>query len=926
MSTNQHAPRVIAAAKSCYVMLLHAYPVAFRRRFGRQMSEVFEDRCHTLWRESRWMAVAALVIAAIGEVVFNGSIERISVWRGRWGPPSANTGPALTQKCVGGLIESVIQDARFALRTLRKRPLFTFAAVVTLGLGIGANTAILSVAHGVLLRPLPYHEPERLVDLAVNVGSREGSRVFYGVSDPEFSDLRTEANSFEQIAGYHGGDVTIGDSLTARRVPVMRVTAGMLRMLGVNPHMGRFFTPDEDTRDGSRAIVLSYDMWQREFGGDPNVLGRTMMLHDFDAAFAAPFNQPVPIVGVMPAGFEFPDPHWEAWVPFGFDFEDPVARSAHYIEVVARLKPNVTLASAQSEMNVLAARATEDHPDIYPADRGLTIRLQPYHTRIVGHVAAPLYLLLGAVGFVLLTACVNVANLLLSRAEARKHEIAIRTAVGAASGRLIRQLLTENLILAVLGGLAGFAVASWGVSVLLAIAPSGVPRLDQVDVDGSVLGFALVFAIGTGLAFGVLPALQAARTDVQDVLTDGGGAHGHSHSGQAVRRWLVVAQVAFAVVLATGAGLMLRSIRNVYTADTGFRTDHVLTFRLDPSLDKYPAPELRIAFYRDLLEQLGGLPGVLSAGAAHSLPLNYGGTNLSIEIEGRPNATIADAPSARVQFVTPEYFETLGLTLIRGRTFTRHDDAQTAPVVVVTEATALAHWPGVDPIGKRMRWYGRRWMEVVGVVKDVHHFGVNREPGTWWYVPHAQGYISAYGSPRSMHVVVHADTDPAALVGPIRNVVATFDPTVPISRVQTMEEGFEAAVEGERFVTILLSVFGILAVSLAAVGVHGVISLAVSQRTHEIGLRMALGAPSTDVLLHVIREGLVLSLAGVIAGLLGSVVMSRGIDTMVFGITPTDPVTYGGVALLLTGVAVGASLIPARRATRVDPVEALRRE
>jgi putative ABC transport system permease protein len=805
---------------------------------------------------------------------------------------------------------------------LRKARGAAVVVVITLGLGIGANTAIFSVAQGVLLRSLPYHEPQQLVDLAVH----EDSLVFYGVSDPEFADLRTETNSFEQIEGYHGGEVTIGDSLSARRVPVMRVTAGLLPMLGVTPHMGRFFTPDEDTRDGIRAIVLSYGMWQREFGGDPDVLGRSIMLRDFDATFAAAFNQPVPIVGVMPTGFEIPDPHWEAWVPFGLDFEDPVARNNHYIDVLARLKPDVPLASAQSEVDVLAARSTEDYPDIYPADRGLTIRLQPYHTRIVGHVSAPIYLLLGAVGFVLLTACVNVVNLLLSQGQARRHEIAIRTALGASRGRVIRQLVTENLLLAALGGLAGLAVASWGVSALLAIAPSNLPRLDQVGINSSVLSFSILVTIGTGLMFGMLPAMQAAKTNVHEVLTAGGGVRGCSRSGQAMRRLLIVSQVAFAVVLVTGAGLMLRSIRNVYTANPGFRTHNVLTFRLDPAVDKYHTPESRITFYRDLLALLGRIPGVLSVGAAHSLPLGVGGTNLSIEIEGRPAASIADAPRARVQFVTPEYSEALGLTLIRGRFFTRDDDARSIPVVVVTEAMASAHWPGEDPIGKRMRMYGRRWMEVIGIVKDVYHYGVHRDPGTWWYVPHAQGYISSYTSPRTMHIAVLADSDPTTLVHPIRTAVARFDPNVPMSRVRTMDDGFDAAVDSERFVTVLLSVFGIVALCLAVVGVHGVISLTVAQRTREIGIRMALGAVPAEVLLQVMREGLLLSLTGVALGLLGSVVLSRGLETMVFGVTPTDPLTYGGVFLLLTTAAAVAAFVPARRAMRVDPVEALRQE
>ena len=825
-----------------------------------------------------------------------------------------------------GELDAFRQDLRFGVRSLCRRPLFTLVAVGTLSLGIGATTAIFSVVHGVLLHPLPYHDPARLVDLAVSDRTGEGNRIFYGVSDPEFADLRTGTNSFEQIAGYHGGEVTIGDSLSARRVRIMRVTADLLPMLGVDPHLGRFFSPEEDTREGSRAIVLSYGMWQREFGGDPNVLGRTIMLQSLDMTFAAPFRQPVPIVGVMPANFEFPDPHWEAWVPFGLDIENPVARNNHYIDVMARLKPDVVLTAAQSEVSVLAAGLTEDYPDVYPAGRGLTLRLQPYHTRIVGDVAAPLYLLLGAVGFVVLVACVNVINLLLSRGQVRRREIAIRTAVGASRGRVIRQLVTENLLLAGLGGLAGLAVAHWGVDVLLTIAPSTVPRLDQIGIDSSVLGFTILVIIGTGLMIGILPAMQAAKTDVQEVLAECGGARGSIGAGLATRRLLVVSQVAFAVILATGAGLMLRTIRSIYAADPGFRTDNVLAFRLDPASDEYRDPESRITFYRDLLEHLNHVPGVLSVGAVHSLPLRPGGTNLSIEIEGRPVPTIADAPRARVQFVTPEYFETLNLSLIRGRFFTPHDDQRSTLVVVVTEAMASAYWPNEDPIGKRMRMYGRRWMEVIGVVKDVYHYGVHHDPGTWWYVPYAQGYLSSYASPRTMQVVVLSEADPTALVSPIRSAVAELDRSIPMSQVRTMDDGFDAAVDRERFVAVLLSVFGIVALCLAVVGVYGVMSLAVAQRTREIGIRMALGAVSASVFLQAMREGLLLSLTGVVLGLLGSVVLSRGLETVVFGVTPTDPMTYGGVFLLLITAAAVAAVIPARRATRLDPVEALRHE
>jgi putative ABC transport system permease protein len=894
--------------------LIRIFPGDFRRNYGDDMLSAFLDQRDEAARSARVPLAATLLVATVTlrlswQLLKAGVAERRSMTRNRLPPRSAGKAP---------MMDTMISDLRYAVRGHLKRPAFAVIAVLTLALGIGANTAIFSVVNGVLLRPLPYNDPAELIDVQVNSGIAGGPE-WYGTSEPEYMDLSTQITSFAHVAASTGSEVTLGDSAGAgvRRVRIARVTANLFPLLGVPPLLGRTFGPDEDQPNGSRAIVLSYGMWQRDFGGDPDIIGRTVSILD----------RAVPIVGVMPAGFEFPDPTREAWAPLGLDWEDPWDRNNHYLRVMARLAPGATVDAAQSEVSVLAARSTADYPRFYP-DPGYRIRLRPYHTRIVGDARTPLYVLLGAVGFVLLAACVNVANLLLARGEARKRELAIRTAVGASGRRVARQLLTENFLLALAGGVAGLAVAFLGVRTLLAIGPDSVPRLNQITIDGSVLGFSFAIAVGTGLVFGIMPALQAARSDVQEVLKEGGGDRGSTRAGHAVRRTLVATQVMLAVLLVTGAGLMLRSVLNIYRVDTGFRTENVLTFRLSPSSNKYDTQELRVTFYRDLLEQLNSLPGVATAGAVSSLPLVGGTNNWSIIIEGQPAPTVADAPAERVQRATPEYFDALGFTLLRGRLFTHDDNASTTGVVVINESMARAHWPGQDPLGKRMKVFAgsRPWMEVIGVVRDVRYNAVNRPPGPRWYVPHAQAFVTAYSSPLSMTVVLHTDNDPRTLLGSVRNLMATFDSSVPTSRVQTMEEVFAGAVEGERFVTILLSVFGIVALFLAAVGVYGVISYAVSQRTHEIGLRMALGARGSSVLFQVVREGLVLALIGVGVGLLGSVALSRGLESMVFGITPTDPLTYIGVIVVLTAAAAGASLIPARRASRVNPMVALRLE
>jgi putative ABC transport system permease protein len=814
------------------------------------------------------------------------------------------------------MLSSLRSDLKYALRSHGKHPGVAFLALCTVALGVGASTAVFSVVNGVLLEPLPYSDPGSLVSIQVNsgIGSSEG---FYDLSEPEFLDFGSQITSFEGIAGFSGAEVTLGDSLAPRRVRVLRTTAGLFPLLGVDPLLGRTFSADEDQPGAPRVVVLSHGMWQAELVGDPEVVGRSLILND----------EPVTVIGVMPPGFAFPAPGWEAYSQLQLDRENPWERNNHYLPTLARLAPGATLREARSEMEVLTARSTRAYPEYYP-NTGLRVQLRPLQDTIVGPVKTPLFILLAAVGFVLLTACVNVANLLVARGEARRREIAVRAAIGASRGRITRQIFTESFLLAALGGAAGILVAVLGIEVLLAMAPPGLPRIEEIGVDTGVLVFALLSAVGTGFLFGLMPVLQARGRDVQEALKEGGGVRGATRHGLGLSRTLVVAQVALAVVLVIGSGLMLRSVANLYRVDLGFVTDNILTFRINPRPSVYDAPQERVALYRELLSRINALPGVRAAAATPSLPMTGGVNNWSILIEGRPVANVGEAPAELVQRVTPEYLEALGLTLAQGRWFTHQDDAASPPVVVVTEAMARKHWPGEEPIGKRIKVFmpDWPWMEVVGVVSDVRHQGPGVEARPRWYVPHAQAHVSAYSSPLSTAIAVRSDRDPSPLFGSIEDVIREVDGSIPISNVRTMDQILNGAVGSQRFVMRLLTAFGILALFLAVVGAYGMVSFAVSRRTREIGLRMALGARASEVLGAVLGEGLILALAGVAIGLAGSLALSRVFESVVFGIAATDPLTYTGVGIVLMAAVALASLLPARRASRISPVQALRED
>ncbi|KPJ86399.1 MAG: hypothetical protein AMS18_15640, partial [Gemmatimonas sp. SG8_17] len=700
--------------------LLRLFPVSFRDRYGDEVIESVVAKAGDSRRKRGRIAAAGVLVYQSLDLVKAAWVERtIEHSRPRTEhinrPRSFASNPKRDP-----LVASVWRDARLAVRNFGRSPGFTSVAVLTLALGVGANAAVFSIMDAVLLRPLPFEHPERLSVVQVNVGGPG----WYGASEPEFIDFREYLGSFDGVAAYELTEATLGDTLAPLRLQGVRLTTDLIPMLGVEPLLGRLFTPEEDMPGAEPVILVSHGLWQQHFGGDPTAIGRTINLGGSQAT----------VIGVMPEGFAFPNPDCLWWGPRQLDFEDPWTRNNHYLNILARLATGVTAAQAQSEADLLAASSIEAHPRYY-AQNGYRIRVLSLKQSMVGDSRRLLLVIMGAVGFVLLTTCVNVAGLLLVRGERRRHEVAVRTALGAARRRVIRQLLTENLVLAAIGGIAGVALASLCVRALISAAPDSIPRLYETAISGRVLVFSLAIVALTGLVFGLVPALRAGATGIHETLIQ--AAPGQCGSGSlALRRVLVVSQLALAVLLAAGAGIMLRTIVNLYQVDAGFRPDNVVTMRIDPSPARFATQESRVAFWRDLEARVKRLPGVISAGAVPWLPLSASFPVWSYMVEGETVASIGDAPAAPVQQATPGYLSAMGLTLVRGRFFDPGDRLDTRPVAVINEAMARRHWAGEDPIGRLIKLYpeGRPWMEVVGVVRNVRDNAMDREarPKLYW--------------------------------------------------------------------------------------------------------------------------------------------------------------------------------------------------
>ncbi|HEV3471346.1 MAG TPA: ABC transporter permease [Pyrinomonadaceae bacterium] len=804
----------------------------------------------------------------------------------------------------------VWQDLRYGVRTLLKNPGFTAVAVVALALGIGANTAIFSVVNAVLLRPLPYRDPDRLV--MVWEDNTKGGYPRNTPAAANFLDWREQSRVFEGMAAIANQSFALTGAGEPERIDGRRVSASLFPLLGVEPLLGRVFLPEEDQPGAGRAVILSHGLWQRRFGSDPNITGKALTLN----------GESHTVVGVMPAHFRFPAREDELWVPIAFTNEQAANRGTHYLQVVARLRPGVTVEQAQAEMSAIAARLQEQYPS---QNTGVGAAVVPLHEQLVGDIRPALLILLGAVGFVLLVACANVANLLLARAAARHKEIAVRVALGASRMRLIRQFLTESLLLAAVGGLAGLLLSLWGVNLLRAFIPESISQVGAVSIDAKVLGFTLLVSLLTGLIFGLAPATQASNFNLNETLKEGGRDSSAGSRGNRIRAVLVVAEVAVSLVLLIGAGLLINSFLRLRSVDPGFRADNLLTMRIVLPELKYPDQARRAAFYAEALRRIEALPGVESAAVTNWIPLVRQGDSNSFTVEGQPDPGPGRSPSVATRVVSPRYFDTMGIQLLRGRQFGEQDRADSPPVVIVSEAMARRSWPGADPVGKRMKMGGYNsdapWMEVVGVVKDVRQFELTAEPRPQIYLHYEQPAFF-----RPSNLVVRTGADPLGLAATVRKTVWEIDKDQPVSNISTMEDVLSESISRQRFSMLLLGIFAGVALVLAAVGIYGVMSYSVAQRTHEIGIRMALGAQAADVLKLTVGQGLRLVLVGVAIGLAAAFALTRLMESLLYGVSATDPATLVTISLVLITVALLASYVPARRATKVDPLTALRYE
>jgi putative ABC transport system permease protein len=821
-------------------------------------------------------------------------------------------------------MQKMWQDLRYGARMLLKNPGITFVVILALALGIGANTAIFSVVDTVLLRPLPYPESDRLVSL--NETSKAMDEI--SISYPNFTDWRNQNNVFEKIGVFNRGSYNLTGSGEAERIVTCQASADLFAALRVNPMLGRLYNNEEDKPGGSPVVVLSYGLWQRRFGGQTSVLNQPITLN----------GKSYSVIGVMPQGFQYPS-RVEMWVPVGQLSGDPdwQQRGNHPgLYGVARLKPGVTLAQARADMDNIGANLEKQYND---SNAGNGIGLRPLIDIYISDVRRPLWVLFAAVAFVLLIACANIANLLLARAQSRQKEMAIRAAMGAGRWRIARQLLTESVLLALIGGTLGMLVAQWGIKLILYISPNAIPRSREITLDWRVLVFTIGLSFMTGVLFGLVPALQAGVVDVHETLKETGRGVSGKHW---LRSSLVVVEVATTLVLLIGAGLMIRSFYRLQQVNPGFSYDQLTSFSVSLPEKKYKTAEEREQFYDRLLENLHGLPGVESSAAASGLPLGNNGWQTSFVVDGRPRPSRDQTPLMEACLVTPDYFRAMNIPLKRGRYFDEHDDSSSLVgkdlsklsdlerdvaalnAIVIDEEFARRYWPNEDPVGKRIAMGSEEhphFLTVLGVVGRVKMEGLSQDSNR------VQGYFPFAQVPNSdMTVILKASGDPNQLIAAARQQVTSIDHDQPIYSVRTMNEIRGESVAPERLNLTLLSIFAGIALVLAIVGIYGVMSYSVTQRTHEIGIRMAIGAQPRDVFRMVIGQGMMLALIGVGLGLIGAFLLTRLMATMLFGIEPTDPATFAAITVLLTAVALVACYVPGRRATKVDPVVSLRYE
>jgi putative ABC transport system permease protein len=810
-------------------------------------------------------------------------------------------------------MNTFLQDLRYGFRILAKNPGSTLVAIIALALGIGANSAIFSVVNAVLLRPLRYKDPSHLVVIWETKLSKGILQEY--VSPPDYRDWVEQQSVFNQIAALRAQPAVLTGGPLPERVETAVISPSAFELLGVKAALGRTFSAEEDQPGRNRVAVLSYGLWQRRFGGDSGILGKNVVVD----------GNSFTIVGVAPRDFRLLDTPSELWMPYTLDAKELSQRGFKTLRVIGHLKRGVSLKQASVEMRSIAGRIEQQYQD---TNSGWSTKIVPLRDQLVGDIGPTLWTLLGAVVFVLLIACANVANLLLARAGTREKEIALRTALGANPLRLVRQLLTESVLLGLAGGLLGLALAAWGITLLEQFGPSNLPRLEEVAIDWRVLTFTLGISVLTGIVFGLAPALSSVRSDLNSILKTSGRGTTSNRSRARWRNALVVFEIASCVVLLAGAGLLIRSFAKLGSVDPGFRPDHVLTMQIALPETRYSGQKIAL-FYQQLVERLHALSGVQYAGIARNLPLSGADASLNFVIENRPIEASSEQSRAKYRAASDEYFAALGIPLVGGRYFDRTDGEKTPGVVIVNSTMARRFWPGEDPVGKRMKagFDGSQWCTIVGVVGDVKHTGLDAAINAEMYYhyrqipPELMGFVEG-----TMTLVLRTQAEPNSMAAAVRGEVQRLDADLPVFNVKTMEDLVGGSLAQPRFRTLLLGVFAGVALILAAVGLYGVIAYAVTQRTNELGVRMALGAQKGDVLKLVMGEGAGLAAIGIGIGLVLALPLMKIISQLLFDVNTADPVTFAATAFVILLVTLGASYLPAMRAIKVDPLVALRYE
>jgi predicted permease len=822
-------------------------------------------------------------------------------------------------------VNSLLQDLRYALRAFLKNPGFTCVVILSLAIGIGANTAIFSIANALLLHPLPYKNSNRLVILWNRSPGLGITQDWF--STAQYFDIKFNHSGFDQLAIAIGGNFNLTGQGDPERVGVIRISSNLLPMLGAEPMAGRLFLPAEDSPGRAATAILTYGMWTRHYGSDPHMLGQSIIINGL----------PYEVVGILPKIFSLPrevlpilygTDHADIFIPMPLASDAAEIRDHEDYNILGTLKPGVSVASAQSEMDVITARLRRDHPTVYPPNGGLTFGIVPLLEQVVGDARRPLFILLAAVGFVLLIACANVANLQLSRSVARQKEIAIRTALGAGRFRIIRQLLTESISLALCGGALGILLSLWAIQWIRVLGPKSIPRLAEIGINSEALLFTLLLSLFSGVLFGLAPALRLGRGDLHSSLKNesrgSAGAGSVWGRGNNLRGLLVISELALSVVLLIGAGLLIRSFAHLQNVQPGFNPKNILTYELTMTGKKYADKITTLNTYRQLFENLERLPSVTAAGAVSPIPMSETFAWGPITVEGRAPLPGENFINADERVVSGHYFQAMEIPLIQGRFFNEHDNLTNPQVAIADDYMAQQLWPNENPIGKRIRNGGldskSPWITVIGVVGRIRQYALDSESRIAFYLPQTQ-YVT-----RGMNIVLRSSTDPASMTSAVKSATHEVDPDLPLYDVRTMSQRVEISLARRRFAMLLLGLFAALALALATIGIYGVMAYLVNQGTREIGIRMALGATQRNILNLIVRKGMALAFSGVFIGLAAAFALTRLMRTLLFGVNSSDPATFAAIALLLAGVAFLASYIPARRAARIDPMLSLRSE